>query len=103
MKLFTLICKDLELPIKEPVNTIYSNFFVLKTPLYKRYVNEVLILAMYLLEGRYWNLANRDSTYQGMSKEKLKELTGLDYYNFVTFICERLIGQWIDKNKINII
>lgn len=100
MELFTLICKELNLPTKEPANTIYSNFFVLKTPLYKRYVTEILIPAIYLLEGKYWDLANRDSQYKGLDRERLKELTGLDYYNFVTFICERLIGQWVDKNKI---
>jgi hypothetical protein len=45
-------------------------------------------------------LANKDAQYKGLTKDRLKELTGLDYYNFVTFICERLIGQWIDKKKI---
>ncbi len=100
MNLFKLICKDLELPVSEPKYTIYSNFFVLKTPLYKEYVQTVLIPALYLLENKYWDLANKDSQYKGLTKDRLKELTGLDYYNFVTFICERLIGQWVDKKKV---
>lgn len=101
MNLFKLICKDLDLPVSEPKNVIYSNFFVLKTPLYKRYVQEVLIPALYLLEGKYWSLANKNAQYKsGLPSDKLKVYTGLEYYNFVTFICERLIGQWIQKNNI---
>lgn len=101
MELFKLICKELELPITEPKNTIYSNFFLLRTPLYLEYINTIIVPALYLLENKYWELANKDANYKsGLSSEKLKEATDLDYYNFVTFICERLIGQWIDKKKL---
>ena len=100
LDIFKIICKELNLPVKEPNNVIYSNFFVLKTPLYKEYIKTIIEPAIYLMENKYWDMVNKDANYNSLSKEELKNLTGLDYYNFVTFICERLIGQWIDKKKI---
>lgn len=101
MNLFTKVCKDLGLKVKEPRHTIYSNFFVLKGNLYREYVREIIVPALNLLEGKYWDLANKDARYKsGLSQDKLKEYTGLDYYNFVTFILERMISIWVDNKKI---
>jgi hypothetical protein len=104
MYLFTQVCKDLGLPSNEPKHTIYSNFFVLKGDLYRKYVEEVVIPVTELLEGKYWKLTNRDAQYKaGLSKEKLLQFTGMEYYNFYTFILERLVGQWIMKNKLKVL
>lgn len=104
MELFKFICKDLGLPVSEPKNTIYSNFFVLNKGLYQEYVNEVIKPAIDLLETKYKDLAWRDANYRGgLPKDLLKQYTGLDYYTFHTFILERLIGQWVDKKKLKIL
>ena len=102
-QLFNPLCRDLGLPFTEPNNTIYSNFFVLKGKLYKEY-QEMIKSAIQLLESpKYRSHVWRDANYQaGLPKEELVKYTGLNYYPFHTFLLERLIGQWIDKNKIRI-
>lgn len=98
-ELFDLVCSDLELEVKEPKHTIYSNFFIAKRDTFKAY-QELLIKAIELLETKYKDLAWRDSGYKGLSKENLKKYTELEYYTFHTFILERLMSVWIDNEKI---
>lgn len=81
-------------------NYCYSNFFIMKTDLYKDYVNNWIIPTLNFLENEIWEEVNIDANYQSnLSKEEFKELTGLDFYNYVTFILERLIVFYMyDKN-----
>lgn len=96
MKLFSLICNELNIEVKEPINTIYSNFFIAKSEIYEKYIEEVLIPAIDLMETKYKYLAWEDANYKsGLKKEALKKYTGLEYYTFHTFILERLFSVWI--------
>lgn len=95
-KLFKLICEDLNLEVKEPKNVVYSNHFLAKGSVYKEFVNTILIPAIELLETKYKDLAWENSNYlSGLPQEKLKEVSGLDFYPFQTFILERLLSIWM--------
>jgi hypothetical protein len=98
MDLFNLICKDLNLEVLEPSFVVYSNFYVAKYSIYKKFVNEVIKPAIELIETKYKDLAWKDSTYKGLSSESLKNSSGLDYYPFQTFILERLMSIWVENN-----
>jgi hypothetical protein len=101
MKLFKVICKELNLEVKEPKHTIYGNFFIAKGKVYKEYV-ELLKDAILFMHCKYSELAFKDANYQsGLTPEQLKERTGLDYYTFHTFILERLLSVYIDNKRIS--
>ena len=99
MELFTAICGDLGLKVSEPKHTIYSNFFIAKKEVFIAYQN-LLRQAVELLEGKYKEQAWNDSGYKALTSERLKEVTGLDYYPMHTFILERLMSVWIDNKGI---
>lgn len=99
MELFTNICADLGLKVNEPKHTIYSNFFIAKKEIFIEYQN-LLKKAIELLETKYKEQAWKDSGYKGLPSERLKEVTGLEYYTFHTFILERLMSIWIDNKQI---
>ena len=102
LELFTVLCKDLNLQVKEPKYIVYSNFFIAKTDIYKEYINNIIKPAIELLETKYKEQVWKDSKYQGLGKEKLKQYTGLDYYPFHTFILERLFSIWIENKNYKI-
>lgn len=98
-ELFYPLCEDLGLKVKEPKNIIYSNFVIMKTSIYKNYVNNIIKPAIYLLETKYKDLAWKDSNYKGLPKNQLKLYTELDYYPMIPFVLERLISIFIDNNN----
>lgn len=102
LNLFTKLCNDLELEVKEPKYIVYSNFFVCKTEIYREYVNEIIKPAIELLETKYKHEVWQDSNYKGLEKDKLKQYTGLDYYPMYTFLCERLFSIWIENKNYKI-
>ena len=102
LNLFTKLCNDLELEVKEPKYIVYSNFFVCKTEIYREYVNEIIKPAIELLETKYKQEVWQDSNYKGLEKDKLKQYTGLDYYPFHTFLLERLFSIWIENKNYKI-
>mgnify|MGYP000901440936 CR=1 FL=1 len=97
-KIFYSLCKDLNLKVEEPKYVIYSNFMIMKTFIYKEFVNEIIKPAIYLLETKYKEEAWKNSNYNGLEKSKLKMYTGLDYYPMITFILERLISIFVLNN-----
>ena len=97
--LFNNLCTDLGLKVSEPKHTIYSNFFIAKKEVFIEYQN-LLKKAVELLETKYKKEAWADSGYNALKKERLKEVTGLDYYPMHTFILERLLSVWIDNKEL---
>ena len=100
--LFNKLCNDLGLEVKEPKYIIYSNFFICKTEIYRKYVNEIIKPAIELLETKYKQEVWQNSNYKGLEKDKLKQYTGLDYYPMHTFLCERLLSIWIENKNYKI-
>ena len=98
-ELFYPLCKDLGLEVKEPESVIYSNFVVMKTDIYRDYVNTIIKPAIYLLETKYKDLAWKDSNYKGLPRDQLKLHTELDYYPMTTFVLERLLNMYINNRN----
>ena len=96
-ELFYHLCKDLELEVKEPEYVIYSNFVIMKTSIYKDYVNTIIKPAIHLLETKYKDLAWKNSNYKGLPMDQLKLHTELDYYPMFTFVLERLLNMYINN------
>ena len=102
MEGFKYLCDFLGLVVSEPKCVIYSNQWVAKEDVYKRYVREILVPAMNYMEEdeKMKRYAWKDSKYSergGLKKELLKEYTGLDYYSMHTFMLERLPSIVIDN------
>lgn len=99
-ELFYPLCKDLGLEVKEPEYVIYSNFVIMKTDIYRDYVNTIIKPAIYLLETKYKDLAWKDANYtSGLKGDELKQQTGLGFYTFHTFILERMFSIWLENNQ----
>ena len=100
-KLFDNVCNDLGLVSKEPNHVIYSNFFIAKGEVYKSFINDVVIPAIELLETKYKEDAWMNANYiVGLPQEKLKDITGLDYYTMHSFVLERLMSIYIDNKTL---
>jgi hypothetical protein len=80
-------------------NYTYSNFFLMKTDLWKDYIENWVKPAIEFMDNdpEYFE----DAIYTtGLSSEKLKELTGLDYYTYHTFVLERLILFYVTNKQL---
>ena len=99
-EIIKLLCKDLNLEFtNNPEHIVYSNFVIVDRELYRKYINDIIIPAIALLEDKYKDLAWRNSRYPGLSKEELNKHTGLDYYPMHTFLLERLMSIYLHNNK----
>lgn len=100
LSILSKVCDKLGLKMpQEPSKVVYSNFFIAKKSIYTKYVNEIVKPALEILEGKLWQEVDKDASYKsGVNAEKLKALTGLDYYNFVTFVLERMFSVWVENN-----
>lgn len=100
LELFIPLCNDLGLQVSEPKNIVFSNFFLASRDIYKEFVNTIIKPAISLLESdKYKELAWKDSSYNGLSKEKLQEYSGLEYFPMHTFILERMMSIWLENRK----
>lgn len=84
-----------------PAQIIYANQFIMRVGLYKQYMNMVIKPCLELLEGKLWHIANQPANYSaGLELKKLKESTGLDFYNYIPFVLERMTMQYINHLQI---
>lgn len=97
--LFDELCGDLGLKYVETHTPIYANLFIARSEIYNDY-KTYLKKAIDLLKTDKYKDVWKDSTYKGVSN--LKELTGLDYYPFHTFLLERLINAYTHTFKIEV-
>ena len=57
----------------------------------------------YMENTSFWYEVNKDAQYKGgLTPEQLKEATNLDFFNFVTFILERLILFYIHNKNLKV-
>ena len=98
------VCEKLGLEYYQNVkHTIYSNQMICRTNIYKNYVDNIVKPALELLEGELWEEANLNSEYKsGLSPEELFEKTGMNYYNRVTFVIERLFSQYLMNKDLKV-
>lgn len=79
----------------------YSNFFIMKTEHWKDYIENWVKPALEFMENdpEYFE----DAKYiTGLPSDKLKELTGLDFYTYHTFCLERLILYFMNDKKLKV-
>lgn len=87
-----------------PKHVIYANQFVAKRDVYLGYINNIIKPCIELLEGPLWVYVNQESGYtRAMDRDKLKRLTGLEFYNYVPFILERMMIFYIHTHKLKCI
>ena len=99
LAIFAQLCTRLGLELREPKHIIYSNFWIGKYNIYKRYIEEVIKPAIKILEEEMIMEAFTNAQYKaGLPKEKLIEYTGMDFYSMHAFLLERLLSVWIDNN-----
>lgn len=85
----------------KPKHIVYSNFFLARKSVYVDYVETIIKPCLKLLEGPLWSLANKSAQYTaGVARTELRKTTGLDYYNYVTFVLERMAMQYIHNREI---
>jgi hypothetical protein len=88
----------------DPQHVVYAHQFIAKKSVWIDYVNTVLIPSIELMETELWETVNQDAGYTlAMKKEALKAATGLDFYNYLPFVCERLFMQFIHHRNLNTI
>ena len=80
-------------------NYTYSNFFMMKGVQWKDYVENWVKPALEFMENDQEYFENAIYTTE-LSSEKLKELTGLDYYTYHTFVLERLIIFYTNNKNL---
>ena len=99
-----IICKEFNLPYKEPEIVIYSNFVVMKTAIYREYIEFLKQVILFMEENNELkNLLWQDFNYEsGLSSNDLKNYTGLDFYTGHTFCIERCLNLWLMKKNIKI-
>jgi hypothetical protein len=86
--------------LKTPV--IYSNYWIARPFVLERYVSEMLVPAMSLMEedDEIRTLCFEDARYRpvhhrALSPRKCKKIFGRPYYTYHPFICERLFPSWL--------
>lgn len=85
-------------------HVFWANQFIATKKVYVNYINNILKPSLQLLEGELWPMVNVPAGYTaGMKLPKLKELTGLDFYNYVPFVLERMFMQYVDNYKLKVI
>ena len=83
----------------EPKHVVYANQFIATKAVYLDFINNWAKPSLELLEGELWPIVNKDAGYQaGLPKRELKRLTGLDFYNYLPFVMERLFSQYLANN-----
>jgi hypothetical protein len=73
-------------------HVFYFNYFVAKPELYQRYVNEMLVPAMKVMDSMPELMA--DSHYGNPLPENLRVRFGVPFYPFHPFLCERLFSYF---------
>lgn len=82
----------------DPQHIIYANQFIASKEVYYDYVERIIKPCLELLEGELWEQVNKPAGYTaGLEKEELKKRTGLEFYNYLPFILERMMSQYIQN------
>ncbi len=79
----------------------YSNFFLMKRDNWIDYLENYVKVGLEFMENEAWEEYNQDANYtSGLPAEELEKFTGMKYYNYVTFVLERLIIQYIYNKQL---
>lgn len=95
---------------EEVKHPIYENCQVVRSDIYKSYVNDCLITVIDFMRSRpvffadsgYAAKKSRDPKQVGVI-ERYRAMTGRNDYPIAPFILERLFSIWIDDKKLNVV
>lgn len=88
---------------KNNVNYNHSNFYLMKKEYMIDYIENWIIPSLEYLETDIWYEVNVDAQYKsGLTSEQLLESAGVEFYNFVTFILERLIIFYMYEKNLKV-
>ncbi len=98
------VCNAVNLKVySNPTTVNYSNFYLMKKEYFQDYANNYVIPALEYMETKPERFMV-DAQYQGgLSSEKLKEVSELDFYTFHTFILERLILMYLENKNLKVL
>lgn len=82
-------------------SVVYCNFFVAKSEIYERFVREMLIPAMKVMEEMPELMGN--SKYPKPLRPELQAKFGVDHYPYHTFLCERMFSYFAHMNNLKCI
>ncbi len=80
-------------------DVFYCNYFVARSDLYERFVNEMLDPAMEVMDTMPELMEN--SRYPQQLPVDLQEKFGITWYPYHAFLCERMFSYWAHLNKLN--
>lgn len=80
-------------------NVFYSNYFVARNDVYERYVKEILLPAMAIMQEMPELKGN--SGYPKKLPEDLQKKFGYNWYPHHSFICERLFSWFANYHNLN--
>lgn len=84
-----------------PEHIVYANQFIARKDVYIDYMETIIRPSLELLENELWSTANTPANYTaGVAKNDLKKHTGLDFYNYIPFVLERMMMQFIVNWRI---
>lgn len=103
-KLIKACCEHCGITYTEnPPHVFWANQFIATNLVYAKYIDHCILPSLELLEGELWEQSNKPSGYvSGLEASELKNWTGLDFYNFVPFVLERMAMQYFHRHKLNI-
>lgn len=91
-EILTKVLNNLNQPYQYSNTYTYSNFFLMKKENWVDYLENWVVPSLEYMENTIWDEVNIDANYgSGLPSEKLMESAGVEYYNYVTFVLERLI------------
>lgn len=86
--------------VHAPAQIIYSNQFIATKSVYIDYMATVVVPLLALLEGEMWGEVSKDAGYTaGLSPQKLKQVSGQAHYNYIPFILERMVMQYVEHHQ----
>lgn len=108
-ELLKQICEEIGVPFVNEVRyPIYQNAFCATSQVYKAYVKEALLPAMWAMELKFKEQCWKDSNYYKLKNPeddfsaRVKQFLGTDYCPLHPFLLERLFSVWIDRRDLNV-
>jgi hypothetical protein len=103
-ELLKKVLVNLNQPFEHSSTYTYSNFFVMKKEFMVDYIENWIVPSIEYMENEIWDEVNVDANYpEGLTKEKLKELTGMEFYNYLSFTLERLCSFYIQSKNLKVL
>jgi len=81
---------------------VYFNYFVAKSDIYEQYVKEMLIPCMEVMKDMPELFMNSNYKKGLPFTEETKKSTGVDYYPYHPFICERFFSYYVQLKGLKV-